>query len=702
MRENGRIIVKLNNSRIVSAMMDPWPIPQKASEIRPDAIPSHRRIKWTLLLNLSRLPTPYHPPYPEATMTPTNSSTRSYDRALQVAIEAAQVAGERLRSEFHRPGGARGSNEHAEVDAEVEAVIRQQLVEAFPKYGVRGEELRQRDRTSRDEPHHLWLIDPNDGTATFLQGGRGAAVSIALLRASVPVLGVVYAFAAPDDTGDLFAWAEGCGGLRRNGVPVERSNWAGRLDVTHTVLLSQDGDRNSRANAMLVAPARFRTVPSIAYRLALVAAGEAEVAISLGDPCEWDYAAGHALLRSVGGELFDVSGVPITYAIDGQSDSGGRCFGGSAMIAPQLANQNWNTVFQLQREKVPYPLIEPRRGQTVADAGLLSRAQGCWLGQLAGDALGSLVEFQDARSIQQRYPQGVRLLANSDTWHTLAGQPTDDSELALMLARSLVQTERFVPSAIAAAYAYWYRSHPFDLGGTTQQALSAISHAINQGSDPIAAAQQSVNAISQSNGGLMRISPLALFGHAVTDAQLAEWARIDAQLTHPHPVCQDANALFVVAVRHALTTGNPPRAVYEYAKTWATQTNLRVEVQQWLAAAATQPPEDYSTQMGWVKIALQNAFYQLLHAPSLEEGVINTVIQGGDSDTNGAIVGALLGAVYGYESLPWQWRDRILSCRPMEGLTGVKQPRPRSFWPIDALQLAERLLALGREWKAEE
>lgn len=637
-------------------------------------------------------------------MTLTPSPMSSYDRALQVAVESVQAAGMVLRSAFHRSGGAQNGDEQvdqpanisADIESSVEAMIRQRLAEAFPKYGIRGEELRQLDRTARDERHHLWLIDPNDGTAAFLRGMRGVSVSIALLRASVPVLGVVYAFAAPDDTGDLFAWAEGCGEMTRNGVPVQRPSWAGALGATHTVLVSQDGDRNSRANATLVAPARFRTVPSIAYRLALVAAGEAEVAISLSDPCEWDYAAGHALLRSTSGELFDVSGVPVTYDIDGQSDSGGRCFGGSVTLIPQFANQNWNAVFQAQPDAVPYPLVVPRQGQTVAEVDLLTRSQGCLLGQLAGDALGSLVEFQTIQSIQRNYPQGVRTLADSNMWNTLAGQPTDDSELALLLARSLLQTERFDPVTIATAYAYWYQTDPFDIGDTTRQALAAAAQALVQGSDPAEAARQAANAHSQANGALMRISPLAVFGHATSEAQLAEWARLDAQLTHPHAICQDANAVFVLTVRHALTTASSSVALYDYAQTWAASANLHATVQQCLADAATQPPADYSDRMGWVRIALQNAFYQLLHAPSLEAGIVNTVMQGGDTDTNGAIVGALLGAVYGYRAIPWQWRDRILSCRPMADLAGVRRPRPRSVWAVDALELAERLLVVGR------
>jgi hypothetical protein len=96
-----------------------------------------------------------------------------------------------------------------------------------------------------------------------------------------------------------------------------------------------------------------------------------------------------------------------------------------------------------------------------------------------------------------------------------------------------------------------------------------------------------------------------------------------------------------------------------------------------------------------VRVAFQNAFYQLLHAPTLEEGVINTVRAGGDTDTNAAIAGALLGAAHGRSGIPAQWMDRVLTCRPIHGLQGVKQPRPASYWPVDALALAERLLLAG-------
>jgi len=70
-----------------------------------------------------------------------------------------------------------------------------------------------------------------------------------------------------------------------------------------------------------------------------------------------------------------------------------------------------------------------------------------------------------------------------------------------------------------------------------------------------------------------------------------------------------------------------------------------------------------------------------------------TVRAGGDTDTNAAICGALLGAIHGRDAVPPQWQRMVRSCRPLRGSAHVRQPRPAVYWPTDALALAERLLA---------
>jgi ADP-ribosylglycohydrolase len=309
------------------------------------------------------------------------------------------------------------------------------------------------------------------------------------------------------------------------------------------------------------------------------------------------------------------------------------------------------------------------------EAGRLARAQGCLLGQLAGDALGSQVEFQWPEAIRRGYPHGVRVLAASACWNTIAGQPTDDSEMALMLARSLAELGRYDSAEVRKSYVFWLSSGPFDCGNTVRSGLNG--HLLGD---------------SQANGALMRVSPLGIFGANHSLEQVGAWAMEDARLTHPHPVCQQANALFAMAIAFAVREGPGAAALFGKIRLWADELQVEEALRRRIDASETHPPGDFMQMMGWVLIAFQNALWQLLHAPSLEEGVVDTVMRGGDTDTNAAIAGTLLGAVHGRGAVPEQWVRTLLACLPRKGDPGVLRPRPEVFWPVDALELAAKLL----------
>lgn len=604
---------------------------------------------------------------------------------------AAESAGNLLRDGFH-------AGFPSDLDQAADRHIHEVLSPAFPNYGYRGEELGVL-ASPHDAEHHLWLIDPQDGTTAACKGYRGAAVSIALLRDGVPVLGVVHAYCAPDDAGDLFWWAEGHGPVRRNAKEITRA-WPDKATQHCTVLISQEADHKARVNAELVAPMRFRAVVGIAYRLALVAAGEGDVGMSLNSPTGWDVAGGHALLRGAGGDLFDERGQPVAYSRQGSIAGRGLhfCFGGSEALVKPLIGRSWARVFESRKSaRAADSLAFLAPGQTVRDAGIVSRAQGCLLGQVAGDALGSLVEFKGAQAIARRYPNGPRFLEDGGTWDTIAGQPTDDSELALCLARSVVECGEYNPDHVAAAYARWYESEPFDIGGTTTKALSAASQALHSGAPVVPAANSAADHASEANGAVMRVSPLGVFGAALGGFRALTLGRMDAGLTHPNPVCRDASGVMAAVLAHAIQNGGSARETYDFALRQIQDDDVVEPVRNAIQAASEVRPGNFISQPGWVLIALQNAFYQLLHSESLEAGVVETVRHGGDTDTNAAIAGALLGAVHGRNAIPAQWTDRVLTCRPMPGLLGAKHPRPPEYWPVDALALAERLLLAGME-----
>ncbi|GAB3691495.1 ADP-ribosylglycohydrolase family protein [Corynebacterium nasicanis] len=278
------------------------------------------------------------------------------------------------------------------------------------------------------------------------------------------------------------------------------------------------------------------------------------------------------------------------------------------------------------------------------------RALGAWYGQLIGDNLGALVEFQRPGEIAAAYPDGVRDMADGGTHSIAAGQPTDDSEMALALARSLVRNGGYDRADVLDSYHRWNQSHPFDIGATISSALRG-----------------QYNENSQANGALMRISPVAIAYHA-DPARAASLARTDAALTHPNSYCLDVNAVWTGALAKVIHDGSAP--VFS-------RTDLHDEV-----------PGDMYTQQGWVRHAFSLTVHEVERGDTFEEALVRTIGRGGDTDTNAAIVGAFLGGVHGIDGIPQRWREVIDTCRPIRN-------RPAEYHPNDATELVDRLLEIS-------
>jgi len=193
-----------------------------------------------------------------------------------------------------------------------------------------------------------------------------------------------------------------------------------------------------------------------------------------------------------------------------------------------------------------------------------------------------------------------------------------------------------------------------------------------------------VTSDSESNGSLMRVSPIGIW--AAGDAALAaRTARDDSALTHSNEVCLESCAAYAAAI--AAGVAGARREEMVQAALGNSKGAAREAVEK---GAAGWLPEDYFTHMGWVLVALQNAFF-FLKAESFESALVETVAKGGDTDTNAAIAGALLGALRGRDAVPARWIYPLLACRPLAE-SGALRPRPVEYWPDDVLDLAEALL----------
>jgi myo-inositol-1(or 4)-monophosphatase len=227
------------------------------------------------------------------------------DHDLVRAIEAVKEAGE-LALKLFRNGVDRWRKSDgtpvSEADLQVDSLLRQRLLQQTPDYGWESEES---DGQTPRAAQRFWLVDPIDGTIAFLGGSDSWCISLSLIEAGRPILGIIHAPAQKR----TYSTARG-GGAKLNGQPVKVSDTQ-KLQGARLI-----------GNQTSLKPHRWRhplpdveriTVPSLALRLAHVAQGAADGALALGHKHDWDLAAGDLLVSEASGVISDLEGARLSY-----------------------------------------------------------------------------------------------------------------------------------------------------------------------------------------------------------------------------------------------------------------------------------------------------------------------------------------------------------------------------------------------------
>lgn len=225
------------------------------------------------------------------------------DLMLAAAREAGRIALGYFRSE-NQVWMKGGNSPVSQADMDVDAYLRNALTGARPHYGWLSEETQDNeDRLARE---HVFIVDPIDGTRGFLQGDRQWCVSVALVRAGRPVAAVLHCPALER----TFHAALGEGAWL-NDVALVGASASSMRGVTRLT-----GSRRLNLEIERRYPGRFAIlpyVPSLAYRLALVASGELDGAYARSGSHDWDLAAADLVLSEAGGELTALDGSPLAY-----------------------------------------------------------------------------------------------------------------------------------------------------------------------------------------------------------------------------------------------------------------------------------------------------------------------------------------------------------------------------------------------------
>lgn len=220
----------------------------------------------------------------------------------QAAREAGIMAMD-LRKAGLKTWSKSGGSPVTNADIAVDSLLKERLLAARPDYGWLSEETA--DDPVRLGKSRVFVVDPIDGTAAYIKDLPWFSISIALVEEGRPISAVIHAPAV----NETYEAALGCG-AQLNGATVGPSR---TTDLEDSAMLGNAKMFAHPAWRRPWPPMRYTTRNSIAYRMALVAAGTFDAALALSAKNDWDLAAGDLIATEAGAMTTDHKGVPFVY-----------------------------------------------------------------------------------------------------------------------------------------------------------------------------------------------------------------------------------------------------------------------------------------------------------------------------------------------------------------------------------------------------
>jgi ADP-ribosyl-[dinitrogen reductase] hydrolase len=292
---------------------------------------------------------------------------------------------------------------------------------------------------------------------------------------------------------------------------------------------------------------------------------------------------------------------------------------------------------------------------------LRDRYRGTLLGLAVGNSLGLPVEGWPSTEIRRRFPDGIRDIDPEEIrlpWD-------DDLAQAVILCESILEHDTLQNEDLAKRLIAWFESNGRGMGSQTRAVISAL----RQGLLPSQAAQMVWERDGQpaGNGAVMRCAPVAMRWPA-DRAKLREETENSARVTHHDPRCAWSAYAVNLAVADALRGRIAPIQSIAEALEFLEAGPVTLYAVRGVSGKSLEELRLDGTAIGFTLKAMQAGLWCLENAADFEESLIAVVQAGGDTDTNGAIAGAVLGALHGASSIPDRWKSRVARAEELTSL----------------------------------
>lgn len=280
--------------------------------------------------------------------------------------------------------------------------------------------------------------------------------------------------------------------------------------------------------------------------------------------------------------------------------------------------------------------------------------RGVMLGIAAGSSLGLGIEGWSRSLITDRFPNGITDIPDSER-HALWD---DDVAQTVLLAEAMVAGDRLDPDDLARRLLKWSRENGRGMGFLTTQVLSELERGV-PATEAARLVWEAEGRSSAGNGAIMRCAPVAL-RWPNDPRQLIEDARVSAEVTHFDPRCVWSTVALDVALAMSLVERDIDLAALAPAVAAA---GAPVEVAEAIRSVEAATLDDFElddpASMGYTLKTLQVGLWSLGQPDDFEATLIEVVSAGGDTDTNGAVAGAVMGSRVGVGSIPDRWLKNL-------------------------------------------
>ncbi len=295
---------------------------------------------------------------------------------------------------------------------------------------------------------------------------------------------------------------------------------------------------------------------------------------------------------------------------------------------------------------------------------LLDRLKGTIYGQAIGDALGLGTEGMTDEDMAWKYPNSIKhyceIFQDRHRKRWKIGDWTDDTDMMLCIANAVIKDKGVNLTSIAQNFKEWADGEPMGIGENTYKVLM-IGDYVEKPLEVSKKVWEMSNKQAAANGGLMRTSIIGLFPKAVE-----ECAANICRLTHYDPRCV-GSCVIVSELIHSLVYDNKGLTYHQMidiAQRYDERIREFIDLSMNTDIRALELQDDDS--VGYTLRTLAAGLWTFWNARSFEEGLLAVVRAGGDADTNAAVACAVLGAKYGFSSIPQEYVEGLIYKEQLE------------------------------------